>query len=435
MKHVYATKMLFALQLLALWLMPVLGGSQTADPIGPVTGILDQTLASGNLPAIIDNAGNNRGAGFNGTHVYVASRQNGNHVYYWDVTDPGNVGELDLTGVSGGTFVLSDLTVSGNHVLVSNMVFVGGTFRVYHWSDASAAPTVLLEYANAPARLGDAISVIGDPDTSAKLVVSGHGSKNFYIWDIIGGNIPNTDPTVVTFDNVDNVNFARITAAPGNDNLYIASGPVFRMLLLDASFDVLDQVDGTFFQAWPMYLQAFELEGKRYLAYVHVSITPAENALHILDISAGGGLQEAIQEMKNASVSALLARNIPLGNVANGNASASLDLVTDASGEVWAMAYAAGNGLLVEKYGGTPPPQPVDPLSPVDTVLEASAAAGTLPAIIDNAGNNRGAGFNGTHVYVASRQNGNHVYYWDVNDAAAGPSELDLTGVTGGTFT
>ncbi|MEY3053088.1 MAG: hypothetical protein RLY31_2873, partial [Bacteroidota bacterium] len=409
---------------------------EPVDPLVPVSLVLDQTQAGGNLPAIIDAAGNNRGAGFNGQHVFVASRQNGDHVYYWTVNDLGlPPAELDLTGVSGGTFTVSDLTVVEEDIFLSNMVFVGGTFKVYHWNGVSGAPEVLLEYADAPARLGDAITVVGDPKVEAKLIASGHGTKDFYSWDIINGTIANNIPTVYTFDNVDNVNFARITAVPGDEGYYIASGPVFRMLLLDQDFQVVDQVDETFFGAWPMYIQAFDFEGRRFLSYVHVNINPVENELRVLDITAGADIVEAVDQMKAGTVPLLLAHSAQIGNISNGNASVSHDLVTDSLGNIWSMSYSAGNGFIIEQYGDSVAPVFADPIEPVIPVADFSQAGQNLPDIINTAGNNRGAGFNGNHVYVASRQNGDHVYYWDAKDLGAGPAELDLAGISGGTFT
>ncbi len=409
---------------------------EPVDPLVPVSLVWDQTQAGGNLPAIIDAAGNNRGAGFNGEYVFVASRQNGDHVYYWTVNDLGlPPAELDLTGISGGTFPVSDLTVVAEDIFLSNMVFVGGTFKVYHWNGVSDMPEVLLEYPDAPARLGDAITVVGDPQTAAQLIVSGHGTKDFYRWDIVNGTIPDPNPTVYTFDNVDNVNFARITAVPGNEGYYIASGPVFRMLLLDQDFQVVDQVDETFFGAWPMYIQAFEFGGRRFLSYVHVNINPVENELRVLDITAGADIVEAVELMKSSSVSLLQAHGAQIGNVSNGNASVSHDLVTDTLGNIWSMSYAAGNGFLIEQYGDSVAPVFADPITPVIPVADYSQAGQNLPDIINTAGNNRGAGFNGNHVYVASRQNGDHVYYWEVANLGAGPAELDLAGVSGGTFT
>lgn len=42
---------------------------------------------------------------------------------------------------------------------------------------------------------------------------------------------------------------------------------------------------------------------------------------------------------------------------------------------------------------------------------------------------------NGEHIFVASRQGGNNVFFWDLKIAAAEPGNSSITGVAGGTFT
>jgi hypothetical protein len=402
-----------------------------AQALEPISTIIDKTQASGNLPSIINNAGNNRGAGFNGQQIFVASRQDGNHIYYWDVASPSlEPQQLSLTGVEGGVFTLSDLTVVGNHIFASNMVFAGGDFKVYHWAATSAEPVVLLNYAAAPARLGDAFSVIGDPATSAKLIVSGHGTQDFYVWNIENGQILNTVPTVHTFGTILNASFGRVTKVPGED-MYLASGSGFGLLLLDAQMNVLAEVQAGFFPYWSMYPHIFYYEGHRYLIYSHVKTAPNENILYVLDLNDGATLVEALQNLEASVFADKVVHSINLGDISNGNASVSVDVLNDASGNLMYLAYSAGNGFIAQQVGDASPAL----LEPITTIIDKSQATGNLPPFISNPGNNRGSGFNGSHAFVASRQDGNHVHYWDVANPEAPAQELNLTGVEGGIFT
>lgn len=420
--------MLFAV----LWVgFSPFGHAQSANTISPVANLLDKSQASGQMPTSIDNAGNNRGAAFDGERVFVASRQNGNHVYYWNVNDPdAGPQELDITGISGGTFPLSDLAVAGGKVFLSNMVFVGGTFKIYTWSALDAAPTVLLEYPSSPARLGDAITVVGDPATEAKIFVSGHGTKSFYVWTIQNGVVANTTPEITTYDHVTSVNFARITRVPGNTVQYVASGPNVGLMLLDDQLQMVDTIPASWFPGWAMHAQVFEYNGVRYLGYVHVKTSPVQNVFYALDLQAGATLQDALDSLAQSTFMDKVAHSANLGSISNGNASAGMDITSDALGNVYAMSFSGGNGFLVQRFGDAVPIS----LDPISTVLNRSQAAGLMPTSIDNAGNNRGAAFNGEYVFVASRQNGNHVYYWNANDTTAAPGELNITGVSGGTF-
>ena len=321
-------------------------------PIDTIVTLLNKAQGSGRQPAIIDNAGNNRGAGFNGKHVFVASRQNGNHVYFWDVKDTTAAPkELNITGVTGGTFTLSDLAVVGDNIFLSNMVFAGGTFKVYHWEGISSSPRVLLEYASAPDRLGDAITVVGDPAKKALLIASSHGNKRFYVWTIEGGVISNTTPVVKTFSFVTDTNFGRITGVPGPEGLYLASAPSFGMMLLDSSLNMVDTIRGAYFPSWTMHAQVFTYKGIRLLGYVHVKSSPAANALYVLNINDKPTVKEAFASLRGAVFADRLLHTFNLGTISNGNASAGFDAVTDASGNVQVMAFSAGNGFVVQQFG------------------------------------------------------------------------------------
>lgn len=429
MKKVCVLPFLFLL----LGLQSVLGSGP--GPVDTIITLMNATQAAGRQPAIIDNAGNNRGAAFNGRHVFVASRQNGNRIYYWNIRDTAAAPkELNVTGIAGGTFVISDLAVAGNFIFLSNMVTAGGTFKVYSWAGLDSIPKVLLEYPASPDRLGDAITVVGDPAKKALLIASSHGNKRFYLWTIENGTLKSPTPTVNNYDFVTNTNFSRITQVPGPENLYLASAPSFGMMLLDSTMKLVDTINAAYFPSWAMHAQIFTYKGIRMLGYVHVRSSPAANALYVLNINDKATVREAFASLKTAPFADRLLHSANLGSVSNGNASAGLDISADTLGNVQIMGFSAGNGFLVQQFGNERPYSPAS-LSPISMLMDKAQARGKQPALIDNAGNNRGAAFNGKHVFVASRQNGNHVYYWDVKDTISAPKELNISSVSGGTFT
>jgi hypothetical protein len=327
-------------------------GNAIKPSVSPVSTVIDKRKFTNKLPAIIDNAGNTRGAGFNGKHIFVATRTNGNKIFYWDVAAPdADPKELKMTGVAGGTFVVSDLCVAGSHTFMSNMVFVGGAFKVYHWPNVDAEPAVLLEFANAPARLGDAITVIGNPMEEARLFASGHGSKDFYVWIIKNGKIENNTPQKITLDKPANVNFGRITKVPGEDT-YIASGSNIGLSLLDKDFKVTFEIPlGTYFPSWPMNAQVFTYKNQRFLGYVHTKTSPVENSFYVVDVNNGNTISDALRDLVASPFAGRLIHSVNMGDVNNGNASVGMDIVPDALGNVWAMAYSAGNGFILQKFG------------------------------------------------------------------------------------
>lgn len=138
--------------------------------------------------------------------------------------------------------------------------------------------------------------------------------------------------------------------------------------------------------------------------------------------------------MRDSSITKLFAHKANLGNVSNDNASVSQSVVINSIGRISLMAYSAGNGLILQNVTKREV-LAVVPLTLISPIIDFTKTTNKLPAIIDNAGINRGASFNGEHVFVASRQGSNNVFFWDPKNAAAEPGKLSMTGVAGGTFT
>ena len=116
-----------------------------------------------------------RGMAFNPStgHLLVASRQGANNVYILDAATGAQLGQLDMTGVSGGNHVVSKVAVDSTGVIyVCNLGVATADFKIYRFANEAAAPTVAAETNPSPARRGDCISVTGT-GTSTKLIVEG----------------------------------------------------------------------------------------------------------------------------------------------------------------------------------------------------------------------------------------------------------------------
>jgi hypothetical protein len=331
--------------------------TEKIDVLSPRETIVDKTHATGEVPAIINDAGATRGAGFNKDYVFVASRQNGNHVYFWDIANPGNPpDELDITGVAGGVFTFADLTVVESHIFASNMVF-SGEFKVYHWDGVDAVPSVFLTY-NSPVRMGDAFTVIGNPETEAYLIASGHGTKNIYVWEIMNGAVVDmANPEVYDINLGESAfaNFTRVTMTP--DGYALISGPSAGVAIIeddneDFTMEALVNISPDFFPGWPMYVNIFNYKEVRVLAYVSVTDN-GSNVLYLVNISNGADDLEALQNLAAGEFAANVIYSVDLGTVTNGNASVSLDVTHDQYGNILVHAFSAGNGFLVQKIGNS----------------------------------------------------------------------------------
>ncbi len=117
-----------------------------------------------------------RGADFDGKYVLIADRATPEVHRIEDLLNDntGNAIKLDLTGVEGGTHMISSGKLSHGHVYLCNLPSVGvsttignGPLRVYHYATPESKPEVVLEWAGTNAagdtiytgRLGDNISV------------------------------------------------------------------------------------------------------------------------------------------------------------------------------------------------------------------------------------------------------------------------------------
>lgn len=101
-------------------------------------------------------------------HLLIASRNNG-AVHAIEAADGEYVGQLNMTGVSGGTFPINKVQVTEDGAIyVGNMITntAGSVFNLYRWEDEAAAPVRV--YSGDPSngseddiRWGDSLAVRG----------------------------------------------------------------------------------------------------------------------------------------------------------------------------------------------------------------------------------------------------------------------------------
>ena len=140
----------------------------------------DFSVATGNAPAAFA-AEDTRGTDFDGEHVLVVERANGGatpnpHLYKVSDLLANNLSPiaLDVTGVEGGTHVVSSGSLNHGHIYICNLTTALNKdmpLKVYHYADANATPETVWAWdgvlsvteegdtIGAPARLGDNISI------------------------------------------------------------------------------------------------------------------------------------------------------------------------------------------------------------------------------------------------------------------------------------
>src|SRR5689334_23201996 len=129
--------------------------------------------------SFLGTANNERGMAYGNGHVYLVSRNGGNFIRILDAVTGADLGALNNTGISGGTFAVNNIAVGGDGAIyVANLTTQSTTspYKVYRWATEGSAPTVAYsgDGALAGSRLGDDLAAIGSG--SSTLLAAGYNS-------------------------------------------------------------------------------------------------------------------------------------------------------------------------------------------------------------------------------------------------------------------
>lgn len=134
-----------------------------------------KTDADGALAWFISTDNATRGLCVNpGTgNILVTNRTVGTNVHKLDPATGADSGNLDSTGVSGGTHVVSKIDATSDGVIyLCNLAVAAADFKIYRYASEGAVPTTAYTEAAAANRLGDEIAVTGT-GTGTKILVTG----------------------------------------------------------------------------------------------------------------------------------------------------------------------------------------------------------------------------------------------------------------------
>jgi hypothetical protein len=114
----------------------------------------------------LGTANNERGLAYGNGHVYLVSRNGGTFVRILNPTTGADLGALNVTGISGGTFTVNTIAVGGDGVIYVNNLTTQSTtspLKVYSWLNEGAAPAVVYSGdGNLPgSRIGDSFAAFG----------------------------------------------------------------------------------------------------------------------------------------------------------------------------------------------------------------------------------------------------------------------------------
>lgn len=341
------------------------------DP-GKRTTLIDKSGFSNLVPTLISNE-NNRGAAFDGRYVFVASRQEGNHLYYWDTQnpteDPKKLAMSDI--VAGGTWLVSDIQVVGSKIYVGNMVMnEGQIFKVYMWDGVEdESPELIVEYTipGESIRLGDAISIIGTPPANGYVFASNfawpNNASEFYVWSFNQGKTTPT-PTVLPVKSlVGNQRmgqYGRVNSIPGEPTLLLVTGAEAGIGVMDYQGNFLYESREPMIQSRSFAPTIFEYNGGRYLAYVvnrewsNTIVTQGvvtDGAYYdIINISEGGSVVDALKALNEANIASKRVVRLPVGGSASSWVGAVQSVKFGPNGKPRVMNYVLRNGFIVHEF-------------------------------------------------------------------------------------
>ncbi len=301
--------------------------------------------SEGNKPSWFD-ANTERGLAYANNKVYVVSSSDGTTVKIVDVFDGTDMGELPMTGISGGTFLLNDIEASSNGMLLGCNLTSDASefnFKIYRWINETTEPEVYIDFSSSSVlRLGDKFTVLGDISNNAVILAAATGSSIVVRWLVINGALQ--DPTEITLSETMG-NQPSVAALGTDDDSDIIVNSIAKSVTLYSSTGAnKGNLGNAIIDSDSNSIKYFELDGKKYLIIFQSKQTtgsPIGNNSRILDITEG---------FASATIVATTDR---LGDTTNGNASGDVDVrFTTSPVSLTAITLASNNGISAKRIFG-----------------------------------------------------------------------------------
>jgi hypothetical protein len=179
--------------------------------------------AGGNLPSWFSTTGSTeRGIAFGKVQgldrVYICSRPN---IFVLDASTGDKLGQLNISGVSGGTFTLNDVDVSSDGVIFGCNLTTSSSsdpFKVYKWTSDTSNPTAVITYLGGNYRLGDKFTVVGSFSNNTAIIYCAAASSNkIFKWKMSSGQF-NQTPEEITLSDITSGGYSPSVGPKGLDS-------------------------------------------------------------------------------------------------------------------------------------------------------------------------------------------------------------------------
>jgi hypothetical protein len=350
-----ATKLL-ALLLVAAWALPA---------EAQFTEVWERSQSNGNLPTWFGSTNaesTERGFAYGmvggNERVLVVSRKGGTDIHVinaltgLDELDGSlNPKTLDMTGVSGGVFLLNDVGVTDDGIIIAcnlRTTLAGSpfTFKCYSWANEDASPVTSLNYGDSSfetsdgVRVGDKIAVEGSCADNSAMIWAPAAAANTLVYkfetDDNCATFDATADTPIALNNADGTPSATINTngntpdvAPLSDGSFYLTGSGIEVRYFGADGDYAGSVSTGVVAAGKTAIKAFSV-GARDFLLVH-SFT--DNNAQLVEVT--GGLGSAVS----------LGTTDDLGSNTSTNGTGDVDFKVDGSFNLTVYDLETNNGL------------------------------------------------------------------------------------------
>ncbi|AFH48558.1 Hypothetical protein IALB_0846 [Ignavibacterium album JCM 16511] len=333
------------------------GGGGFWDGINNVSGILvvkppliqmwQRSVATSNLPSWF-GADTERGLAYGKTsdvteaindRVYVVSRSGGVlNVRILDAATGNDIGTLNTTGISGGTFALNDIGVTEDGKIIgANLTANASTsaLKFYYWNNESSVPDTLFTYLGDAVRLGDKFTVVGNYSAGTAEIWAASattGQHKVYKWTMSGGVFNRVPQVILCSDNLATaIGSAAVGPLPNGDFYWNANGQNARKY----------QANGTLIGIIPGTIISTGTNAIRYLGSVG-----SDEYLAVFAYGSGNNNARILRIPNGDPTAAVLYGVTPtLGSATNTNGTGDVDFKVNNDLTVTVFVLATNNGI------------------------------------------------------------------------------------------
>lgn len=256
-------------------------------------------------------AENTRSADFDGNKLLVVSRQGGNNpkvLYFDDLKngDASNEKKLNITGLSGGTYVISAGRLSHGHIYICNLTTgladtQTGALKIYHWQDENATPETIFRFDGtingdvvSRGRFGDNLSVCLDENGNGHIFLLDQDGTQMLRLDVNGFSTVSNPyivnaPAAVSY-------YASVNRVDGSENEYVLTSTRAPIVIMDKDGNVSYKTDIASLPVRGTDARIINFNHERYLVMTsgRAAASDPVQTLYVYDISAGANTVQAL---------------------------------------------------------------------------------------------------------------------------------------------